>query len=120
MFSGLYSDETLDIKPGTDSHSKITLPNKGLKRTDTYGFGDHLIHIKIEIPKYLIVLTFLIQFYSFYSLFLGIYRQNRCHSSSRSQYLRTESVEQLMESTLGQVLNQFFIFIDFLVLKFNS
>ncbi|CAG2178489.1 unnamed protein product, partial [Oppiella nova] len=48
---GLYSDEHLELKAGTDSHSTIKLEGKGLKRIDGYGYGDHIIHIKIEIPK---------------------------------------------------------------------
>ncbi|CAG2109937.1 unnamed protein product [Medioppia subpectinata] len=48
---GLYSDEHLVLKPGTDSHTVLKRDGKGLKRVDGYGYGDHYIHIKIEIPK---------------------------------------------------------------------
>lgn len=36
---------------GTSSHSKIILNNKGMKRVNGYGHGDHYVHIKIVIPK---------------------------------------------------------------------
>lgn len=50
--TGLYTDEKLEINPGTDSHSVLKLINKGLKRSNSYGYGDHYIHIKVKIPKY--------------------------------------------------------------------
>lgn len=37
--------------PGTSSHSKIILNNKGMKRVNSYGYGDHYVHIKIVVPK---------------------------------------------------------------------
>uniref|UniRef100_A0A6G1SBE8 Protein tumorous imaginal discs, mitochondrial n=1 Tax=Aceria tosichella TaxID=561515 RepID=A0A6G1SBE8_9ACAR len=48
---GLYEDLTVDIKPGTSSHSTIRLPQKGIKRLDSYGRGDHYVHIKIQVPE---------------------------------------------------------------------
>ncbi|XP_054165473.1 protein tumorous imaginal discs, mitochondrial-like [Oppia nitens] len=49
---GVHSDINLDIQAGTDSHTVMKLSGKGLKRTDgRFGYGDHYIHIKIEIPK---------------------------------------------------------------------
>ena len=49
---GLYEDVTLKIPPGTSSHTRIRLPNKGIRRVDSYGFGDHYINLKIRIPQY--------------------------------------------------------------------
>lgn len=48
---GLYEDVTVDIKPGTSSHATIRLPQKGIKRHDSYGRGDHYVHIKIQVPE---------------------------------------------------------------------
>jgi DnaJ family protein A protein 3 len=48
---GLYEDLTVEIKPGTSSHSTIRLPQKGIKRMDSYGRGDHYVHIKIQVPE---------------------------------------------------------------------
>lgn len=48
---GLYEDLNVDIKPGTSSHTKIRLAQKGVKRMDSFGRGDHYVHIKIEVPE---------------------------------------------------------------------
>ncbi|XP_066593913.1 protein tumorous imaginal discs, mitochondrial-like isoform X2 [Prorops nasuta] len=50
---GVYEDHTIQIRPGTSSHSKIRLTGKGLKRVNTLGHGDHYVHIKIISPTYL-------------------------------------------------------------------
>lgn len=36
---------------GTSSHSKVVLTNKGMKRVNSYGNGDHYVHIKVAVPK---------------------------------------------------------------------
>lgn len=36
---------------GTASHTKINLTGKGMKRVNSYGNGDHYVHIKIAVPK---------------------------------------------------------------------
>ncbi|CAG2181933.1 unnamed protein product, partial [Oppiella nova] len=36
---------------GTSSHSRIRLANKGIRRVESYGFGDHYIHLKIRVPQ---------------------------------------------------------------------
>lgn len=41
----------IQIMPGTASHTKICLNNKGMKRVNSYGNGDHYVHIKIAVPK---------------------------------------------------------------------
>lgn len=38
------------IPKGTQSHSRICLNGKGIKRINTYGYGDHYVHVKIRIP----------------------------------------------------------------------
>lgn len=48
---GVYEDQTLQIVPGTSSHTTICLNNKGLKRVNAYGSGHHYVHLKIKIPK---------------------------------------------------------------------
>lgn len=48
---GLYEDLKVDVKPGTSSHTRIRLPQKGIKRQDSYGRGDHYVHIKIQVPE---------------------------------------------------------------------
>ncbi|KAG9509874.1 Protein tumorous imaginal discs, mitochondrial, partial [Fragariocoptes setiger] len=51
LIEGLYDDVTVDISPGTSSHTRIRLPSKGVKRMDSYGRGDHYVHIKIQVPQ---------------------------------------------------------------------
>ena len=48
---GLYSDEWIKVKPGTDSHEIVKLDSKGLKKSSGFGYGDHYVHLKIAIPK---------------------------------------------------------------------
>lgn len=36
--------------PGTSSHSKITLKDKGLKRVNSYGQGNHYVTLRIKVP----------------------------------------------------------------------
>ncbi|CAG9571786.1 unnamed protein product [Danaus chrysippus] len=48
---GLYEDHTLQIVPCTSSHSTIRLSRKGMKRVSQHGYGDHYVHIKIQVPK---------------------------------------------------------------------
>ncbi|GBP82144.1 Protein tumorous imaginal discs, mitochondrial [Eumeta japonica] len=48
---GIYEDHTVQIIPGTGSHSLIRLTGKGMKRVNQHGYGDHYVHIKIQVPK---------------------------------------------------------------------
>lgn len=48
---GVYEDHSIQIQAGTSSHHRICLDNKGLKRINANGNGNHYIHIKIQIPK---------------------------------------------------------------------
>jgi DnaJ family protein A protein 3 len=49
---GLYENVTLKIPSGTSSHTRIRLANKGMRRINSYGHGDHYVHIKIKVPQY--------------------------------------------------------------------
>ncbi|XP_028159544.1 protein tumorous imaginal discs, mitochondrial-like isoform X1 [Ostrinia furnacalis] len=48
---GLYEDHTIQIMPGTSSHTSIRLSRKGMKRVSQHGYGDHYVHVKIQVPK---------------------------------------------------------------------
>lgn len=48
---GVYEDQTIQIMSGTSSHHTVTLKEKGLKRVNSVGNGDHYVHLKISIPK---------------------------------------------------------------------
>lgn len=47
---GVYEDQVIQIMPGTSSHTRICLSNKGLKRVNSYGNGHHYVNVKILIP----------------------------------------------------------------------
>ncbi|XP_059157203.1 protein tumorous imaginal discs, mitochondrial-like isoform X2 [Physella acuta] len=47
---GIYDDIVLSIPPGTSSHHRLRLAGKGISRVNSYGFGDHYIHVKIKVP----------------------------------------------------------------------
>ncbi|KAK4887670.1 hypothetical protein RN001_003941 [Aquatica leii] len=48
---GLYEDHTIQVMPGTSSHTKIRLSSKGMKKPNGYGYGDHYVILKIAVPK---------------------------------------------------------------------
>lgn len=48
---GVYEDQTVQIRPGTSSHTKIRLSGKGLKKVNSIGYGDHYVDIKIAVPS---------------------------------------------------------------------
>lgn len=48
---GIYEDQTVQIKPGTSSHTRIQLTGKGMKKVDSPGCGDHYVNIKIKVPR---------------------------------------------------------------------
>lgn len=50
---GVYEDQTIQITPGTSSHTRIRLSGKGMKRVNGIGYGDHYVNIKIMVPKQL-------------------------------------------------------------------
>ncbi|KAH9488161.1 Protein tumorous imaginal discs, mitochondrial [Bulinus truncatus] len=47
---GIYDDIVLSIPPGTSSHHRLRLAGKGISRVNSYGHGDHYVHVKIKIP----------------------------------------------------------------------
>lgn len=47
---GLYGEFALKIKPGTSSHARVRIDGKGIKRVNSYGYGDHYVHVKIKVP----------------------------------------------------------------------
>ncbi|XP_046394015.1 protein tumorous imaginal discs, mitochondrial-like isoform X2 [Ischnura elegans] len=48
---GIYEDHHIQIAPGTSSHTRIRLNGKGLKKVNTYGHGDHYVHLKVSVPS---------------------------------------------------------------------
>ncbi|KAM6156104.1 dnaJ homolog subfamily A member 3, mitochondrial [Rhynchocyon petersi] len=48
---GLYETINVTIPAGTQMDQKIRMGGKGIPRINSYGYGDHYIHIKIKIPK---------------------------------------------------------------------
>ncbi|XP_043276399.1 protein tumorous imaginal discs, mitochondrial-like isoform X2 [Venturia canescens] len=47
---GVYEDQTIQIRPGTSSHTKIRLTGKGMKKVNGLGHGDHYVNLKIVAP----------------------------------------------------------------------
>jgi len=50
---GIYEDLNIQIPPGTNSHTRMRMAGKGIKKVSGYGHGDHYINIKIQPPKQL-------------------------------------------------------------------
>ncbi|KAK0083152.1 hypothetical protein PV325_009237 [Microctonus aethiopoides] len=48
---GVYEDHTVQIRPGTSSHTKVRLSGKGMKKVNGTGHGDHYVNIKITVPS---------------------------------------------------------------------
>jgi len=48
---GIYEDLNIQIPPGTNSHTRMRMAGKGIKKVSGYGHGDHYINIKIQPPK---------------------------------------------------------------------
>ncbi|XP_019611964.1 dnaJ homolog subfamily A member 3, mitochondrial isoform X1 [Rhinolophus sinicus] len=48
---GLYETINVTIPPGIQTDQKIRLSGKGIPRINSYGYGDHYIHVKIRVPK---------------------------------------------------------------------
>ncbi|KAL1779221.1 dnaJ-like subfamily A member 3, mitochondrial isoform X1 [Sigmodon hispidus] len=48
---GLYETINVTIPAGIQTDQKIRLSGKGIPRINSYGYGDHYIHIKIRVPK---------------------------------------------------------------------
>jgi len=48
---GVYNETELVIPPGTNSHQRFQFPGKGIKKVNSYGYGDHYVHVKISTPR---------------------------------------------------------------------
>merc|ERR1711976_212283 len=48
----LHGEETVVIEPGTSSGEKFKLANRGIKKLQEYGHGDHIVTLQIEVPSY--------------------------------------------------------------------
>jgi len=48
---GVHEDLNVQIPTGSSSHTRMRMNGKGIKKVSGYGYGDHYIHIKIDIPK---------------------------------------------------------------------
>ncbi|XP_064415255.1 dnaJ heat shock protein family (Hsp40) member A3a [Latimeria chalumnae] len=48
---GLYETINITIPPGIQLDQRVRLAGKGIPRVNSYGFGDHYVHIKVKIPK---------------------------------------------------------------------
>jgi len=50
--TGIHGDVDLKIPQGTQSHQTMRLTGKGIARLNGLGKGDHFVHFKIHVPKY--------------------------------------------------------------------
>ncbi|XP_030018853.1 dnaJ homolog subfamily A member 3, mitochondrial-like isoform X2 [Sphaeramia orbicularis] len=48
---GLYQTISIVIPPSCQTDQVIRLQGKGIRRMNSYSYGDHYIHIKIRVPK---------------------------------------------------------------------
>lgn len=48
---GIHEDLNVQIPTGSNSHTRLRMNGKGMKKVSGYGYGDHYIHIKIDVPK---------------------------------------------------------------------
>ncbi|KAK2817372.1 hypothetical protein Q5P01_025563 [Channa striata] len=48
---GLYESISIVIPPGCQVDQVIRLQGKGIRRMNSYSYGDHYVHIKIRLPK---------------------------------------------------------------------
>ncbi|XP_075292303.1 dnaJ homolog subfamily A member 3, mitochondrial isoform X2 [Opisthocomus hoazin] len=48
---GLYETINITIPPGIQPDQRIRMSGKGIPRVNSYGYGDHYIHIKIKVPQ---------------------------------------------------------------------
>lgn len=47
----VWDERDIEIKPGTQPEEKIRIPEAGMPRLNGYGKGDHIVHIKVNIPR---------------------------------------------------------------------
>ncbi|OCT61686.1 dnaJ homolog subfamily A member 3, mitochondrial isoform X1 [Xenopus laevis] len=50
---GLYEPINVPIPAGIQADQRIRIGDKGISRMNSYGFGDHYIHIKVRVPRHL-------------------------------------------------------------------
>uniref|UniRef100_UPI00358EF829 dnaJ homolog subfamily A member 3, mitochondrial-like isoform X2 n=1 Tax=Myxine glutinosa TaxID=7769 RepID=UPI00358EF829 len=48
---GLYDTFTIQIPTGMSFDHWVRMTGKGISRVNSYGYGDHYIHLKVKIPK---------------------------------------------------------------------
>jgi DnaJ family protein A protein 3 len=48
---GIHENMTIDIPPGTGSHTRIKFKGKGIPKMNGAGAGDHYVHIKVKVPS---------------------------------------------------------------------
>lgn len=48
---GLYETINITIPPGIQPDQRIRMSGKGIPKVNSYGYGDHYIHIKIKVPQ---------------------------------------------------------------------
>uniref|UniRef100_A0A8C5JPV8 DnaJ homolog subfamily A member 3, mitochondrial n=1 Tax=Junco hyemalis TaxID=40217 RepID=A0A8C5JPV8_JUNHY len=48
---GLYETINITIPPGIQPDQRIRMSGKGIPKINSYGYGDHYIHIKIKVPQ---------------------------------------------------------------------
>uniref|UniRef100_A0A0K8RVS3 DnaJ homolog subfamily A member 3, mitochondrial n=1 Tax=Crotalus horridus TaxID=35024 RepID=A0A0K8RVS3_CROHD len=48
---GLYETINVMIPPGIQADQRIRMTGKGIPKVNSYGYGDHYIHIKVKVPK---------------------------------------------------------------------
>jgi molecular chaperone DnaJ len=46
----LWGEESLKIKPGTQPGEIVRLKGKGIPRLQSFGKGDHFVHLRVVIP----------------------------------------------------------------------
>lgn len=53
MYSGIMNMTPLcsQIPPGIQPDQRIRMSGKGIPKVNSYGYGDHYIHIKIKVPQ---------------------------------------------------------------------
>lgn len=50
---GIHNEINIKIPELTSSHHTFHFPGKGIKKLNSYGFGDHYVHTIVEMPKVL-------------------------------------------------------------------
>jgi len=48
---GVHNDQEIVVPAGTNSHRRFHFRGKGIKKVNSYGYGDHYVHIKVQSPN---------------------------------------------------------------------